>query len=81
MVNMVYPGMLHNSHNDFFSLAAEKLNFDADMLSQYQLELGNQTNHIPKFLETLRLKQILVCHYSVLKFYCKQGWTSSNKTT
>ena len=55
MVDMLYPGMSHDNHNDLL-LAAEKLKVDAEMLSQYQLELGNKTSHIPKHLETLQSK-------------------------
>ena len=72
MVDMVYPGKLHDNHNDF-PLAAEKLKVDAEMLSQYHLELGNKTSQLPKLLETLQSKQNYACHYSVLKLYCKQG--------
>ena len=46
---------------------------DAEMLSQYQVELRNKTSHIPKLLEKLQSKQNYVCRYSVLKFYCQQG--------
>ncbi|XP_075252035.1 uncharacterized protein LOC142344333 [Convolutriloba macropyga] len=72
MVDLNYPSNLHDCHNDF-PLAAEKLKIDAEMLSQYQVELGNKTSHIPKLLETLQSKQNYVCHHSVLKFYCQQG--------
>ena len=72
MVDLNYPSNLHDCHNDF-PLAAEKLKIDAEMLPQYQVELGNKTSHIPKLLETLQSKQNYVCHYSVLKFYCQQG--------
>ena len=72
MVDLNYPSSLHDCHNDF-PLAAEKLKIDAEMLSQYQVELGNKTSHIPKLLETLQSKQNYACHYSVLKFYCQQG--------
>ena len=72
MVDLNYPSNLHDCHNDF-PLAAEKLKIDSEMLSQYQVELGNKTSHIPKLLETLQSKQNYVCHYSVLKFYCQLG--------
>ena len=72
MVDLNYPSNLHDCHNDF-PLAAEKLKNNAEMLSQYQVELGNKTSHIPKLLETLQSKQNYACHYSVLKFYCQQG--------
>ena len=72
MVDLNYPSNLHDCHNDF-PLAAEKSKIDAEMLSQYQVEMGNKTSHIPKLLETLQSKQNYVCHYSVLKFYCQQG--------
>ena len=72
VVDMNYPSNLHDNHNDFL-LAAEKLKVDAEMLSQYQLELGNKTSHIPKLLETFQSKLNYACHYSVLKFYCQQG--------
>ena len=52
MVDLNYPDNIHNCHNDF-PLAAEKLKIDAEMFSQYQLELRNKTSHIPKLLETL----------------------------
>ncbi|XP_075256665.1 uncharacterized protein LOC142349135 [Convolutriloba macropyga] len=71
MVDLNYPSSLHDCPNDF-PLAAEKLKIDAEMLSQYQVELGNKTSHIPKLLETLQPKQNYACHYSVLKFYCQQ---------
>ena len=72
MVDLNYPSNLHDCHNDF-PLAAEKSAIDAEMLSQYQLELGNKTRHIPKLLKTFQSKQNYAYHYSVLKFYCKQG--------
>ena len=72
MVDLNYPSNLHDCHNDF-PLAAEKLKIDAEMLSQYQVELGNKTSHIPKLLETLQSKQNYVCHYSVLKFFVNRG--------
>ena len=72
MVGLNYPSNIHDNHNDF-SLAAEKLKIDAEMLSQYHLELGNKTSHIPKLLETFQSKQNYACYYSVLKFYCQQG--------
>ena len=53
MVVLNYPYNLHDCHNDF-PLAAEKLKIDTEMLSQYQVELGNKTSHIPKLLETLQ---------------------------
>ena len=56
MVDLSYPNNLHDCHNDF-PLAAEKLKVEAEMLSQYQLKLGNKTSHIPKLLETLQSKQ------------------------
>ena len=56
MVDMVYPGRLHDSHNDF-PLSPEKSTIDAKMLSQYQLHLG---------------KQNYACRYSLLKFYYEQ---------
>ena len=43
------------------------------MLSQYQLELGNKTSHIPKLLRTFQSTQNYSCLCSVLKFYCQQG--------
>ena len=72
MVDLNYPSNLHGCHNDS-PLAAEKLKIDAEMLSQYQVELGNKTSHITKLLETLQSKHNYACHYSVLKFYCQQG--------
>ena len=72
MVDLNYSSNLHDCHNDF-PLAAEKLKIDAEMLSQYQLELGNKTSHIPKLLDTLQSTHNYACHYSVLKFYCQQG--------
>ena len=72
MVDLNYPSNLHDCHNEY-SLAAEKLKIDAEMLFQYQVELGNKTGHIPKLLETLQSKQKYVCQYSVLKIYCQQG--------
>ena len=72
MVDLNYPSKLHDCHNDF-PLAAEKLTIENDMLSQYQLDLGNKTSHIPMLLETVQSKQNCVCHYSGLKFYFQQG--------
>ena len=71
MVDLKYPSKLHDNHNDF-PLAAEKLKIDTEMLSQYQLELGNAASHIPKLLETFQSKPNYACHCSVLKFYCQQ---------
>ena len=50
VVDLNYPSNLHGCHNDF-PLAAEKLTIDAEMLSQYQVELGNRTSPIPKLLK------------------------------
>ena len=72
MVDLNYPSNLYDCHNDF-PLAAEKLTIENDMLSQYQVELGNKTSHIPILLETVQSKQKCVCHYSGLKFHCQQG--------
>ena len=72
MVDPGYPSNLHDCQKDF-PLAAEKLTIDAEMLSQYQVQLGNKTSHIPKFLETPQSEQNYAFHYSVLKFYCQQG--------
>ena len=73
MVELIYPSNLHDSHNDF-PLDAEKLKIYAEMFFQCQVELGNKTSHIPKLLETLQSKRNYVCHHSVLKFYCQQGF-------
>ena len=70
-VELNYPSNLHDCHNDF-PLAAEKSTIDAEMLSQYQVQLGNKTSHIPKLLKTLQSMQNYACHYSVLKFFCQQ---------
>ena len=35
--------------------------------------MGNKTSQIPKLFKTIQSKQNYVCHYSVLRFYCKQG--------
>ena len=71
LVDLNCPSNLHDCHNDF-PLAAERLKTDAEMLFQYQLELGNKTSHIPKLLETLQSKQNYAWYYSVLKFYYQQ---------
>ena len=57
-----FSSNLHDCHSDS-PLAAEKLKIEAEMLSQYQIELGNKTSHIPKLLETLQSKQNNACHY------------------
>ena len=57
MVDLNYASNLHDCHNEF-PLAAEKLKIDAEMLSQYQVELGNKTSHITKLLETLQFQTI-----------------------
>ena len=72
LIDLNYPSNLHDYHNDF-PLAAEKLETDDEMLSQYHVELGDKTSHIPKLLETLQSKQYYVCHHSVLKIYYQQG--------
>ena len=81
MVDLNYPSSLHDCRKDH-PLAAEQLKNDAEMIFQYQKELGNKTSHIPKLLETLQPKQDYVCHYSVLKFFYQQGLqvTNLNKT-
>ena len=72
MADVKYSSNLHDCHNDF-PLAAEKLTIDAEMLSQYQVLMGNKTIHILKLLETFQLTQKYLCLYSVLKLYCQQG--------
>ena len=72
MVDLNYPSNLHDCHNDVL-LAAEKSAIDAEMLSQYQLELGNKTSHIPKLLVTFQSKKNYACYYTILKFFCEQG--------
>ena len=46
MVYLNYPSNLHDCHNDF-TMAAEKLAIDSEMLSEYQVESGNKTTHFP----------------------------------
>ena len=72
MVEFNYPSNLHDCHNDF-PLAAETSAIDAEMLSQYQLELRNKSSHIPKLLETFRPKPNFACHFSVLNFFVNRG--------
>ena len=70
MVDPSYPSNLHDCQK---RLPSEKLTIDAEMLSQYQVQLGNKTSHIPELLETSQSEQNYACHYSVLKFFCQQG--------
>ena len=72
MVDLEYPKVLHDKHNDF-PLAAEKLEISRDFLSPYQKQFHQHEAKTKKRMETLFDKIDYVCHYSLSKFFVSQG--------
>ena len=72
MVDLQYPKVLHDKHNDF-PFRAEKLKISHDFLSPYQKQFHQHDGKTKKPMETPFNKIDYVCHYSLLKFFVSQG--------
>ena len=74
-VDLEYPKELHDTH-DTFPCAPEKVSIEKDMLSNYQMELGDNLGVKyggEKLCLTLNDKERYVLHYRNLKQYLELG--------
>ena len=74
-VDLEYPKELQELHNDYPSVAPDKIEIRREMLSDYQLKIadlynipiGNITKLLPKFFD----KEKYVLHYENLQLYLR----------
>ena len=75
-VDLDYPKNLHEDHNDF-PMAPEKIKIKEEMLSQYCLEIKEETDIkegvCKKLIPNLMPKNNDVVHYKNLKYYLSKG--------
>ena len=82
--DLEYPPELHDAHNDY-PLAPERLNVQATLLSDAQVELRthyhiSESSYNPKLVPNLMPKKGYLCHYLNLQFYLTHGMQLSRVT-